>query len=51
MHIYFNEKELNFKLLNEKPGKKGYKLHHVPKIIPDGNGIKNLRQTGNETIC
>ena len=34
MHIYFNEKELDFKVLKDKPGKKGYKLHHVPKDHP-----------------
>jgi hypothetical protein len=34
MHIYFNEKELNFKVLKDKPGKKAYKLHHVPKDHP-----------------
>ena len=34
MHIYFNEQELDFKVLKDKPGKKGYKLHHVPKDHP-----------------
>ena len=34
MHIYFNEKELDFKVLKDKPGKKGYKIHHVPKDHP-----------------
>ena len=33
-HIYFNEQELDFKVLKDKPGKKGYKLHHVPKDHP-----------------
>ena len=34
MHIYFNEQELSYKQLKDKPGKKGYKLHKVPKDHP-----------------
>ncbi len=34
MHIYFNDQELKFNLLEEKPGKKGYKMRHVPKDHP-----------------
>lgn len=34
MHIYFNEQELSYKLLKDKPGKKGYKSHKAPKDHP-----------------
>ena len=34
MHIYFNEQELSYKPLKDKPGKKGYKAHKVPKDHP-----------------
>jgi hypothetical protein len=34
MHIYFNGQELNFTELNEKPGKKGYKIITPPKDHP-----------------
>jgi len=34
IHIYFNEQELEYKHLEEKPGKTGYKMHHVPKDHP-----------------
>jgi transposase len=34
MHIYFNDQELSYKLLKEKPGKKGYKLHKAPRDHP-----------------
>lgn len=31
MYIYFNNQELSFAYLKDKPGKKGYKAHAVPK--------------------
>ncbi|MCU7526785.1 MAG: ISNCY family transposase [Ignavibacteria bacterium] len=34
VHIYFNHQELKFTLLKEKPKKKGYKIHHIPKDHP-----------------
>ena len=34
IHIFFNGQELNFKQLDSKPGKKGYKTHKVPKDHP-----------------
>jgi transposase len=34
LHIYFNGQELRYTHLTEKPGKKGYKLHKVPKDHP-----------------
>jgi hypothetical protein len=34
MHIYFNEQELSYKPLKDKPGKKGYKPRKVPKDHP-----------------
>lgn len=34
MHIYFNGQELNFKQLDSKPGKKGYKTIKPPKDHP-----------------
>jgi transposase len=34
LHIYFNGQELRYTHLSEKPGKKGYKLHKVPKEHP-----------------
>jgi hypothetical protein len=34
IHIYFNEQEIKFKYLEEKPGKKGYKIRQVPKDHP-----------------
>ncbi|MEJ2196310.1 MAG: ISNCY family transposase [Ignavibacteriaceae bacterium] len=34
IHIYFNEQELSYKLLNEKPGNRGYKIRKVPKDHP-----------------
>jgi hypothetical protein len=34
MHIYFNEQEIRFKHLENKPDKKGYKLRTVPKDHP-----------------
>lgn len=34
MHIYFNGQEINFTHLDNKPEKKGYKIHHVPKDHP-----------------
>ena len=34
MHIYFNKQEIMFTHLRDKPGKKGYKIHHVPKDHP-----------------
>lgn len=33
-HIYFNGQEINFTQLDNKPGKKGYKIHHLPKDHP-----------------
>lgn len=34
MHIYFNDKELSFAYLKDKPAKKGYKVRAVPKDHP-----------------
>jgi len=34
MHIYYNNQELQFTELKDKPGKKGYKLRAVPKDHP-----------------
>ena len=34
IHIYFNRREINFKHLESKPGKKGYKVRAVPKDHP-----------------
>ena len=34
MHIYFNGQEINFIHLDDKPGKKGYKVRSVPKDHP-----------------
>ena len=34
MHIYFNDQELSFAYLKDKPGKKGYKARAVPKDHP-----------------
>jgi hypothetical protein len=34
MHIYFNRQEIKFTQLENKPGKKGYKIHHLPKDHP-----------------
>lgn len=34
IHIYFNKQEITFTHLEDKPGKKGYKTHHVPKDHP-----------------
>lgn len=34
MHIYYNNQELSFTELKNKPGKKGYKLRAVPKDHP-----------------
>lgn len=34
MHIYFNGQEINFTQLENKPGKQGYKIHHLPKDHP-----------------
>ena len=34
MHIFFNRQELNFKELDNKPGKKGYKIIKPPKDHP-----------------
>ena len=34
IHIYLNEQEINFKHLENKPGKKGYKLRTVSKDHP-----------------
>lgn len=34
MHIYFNNQELSFTELKDKPGKKGYKIRAVPKDHP-----------------
>lgn len=34
MHIYFNDKELNFIVLKNKPKKKGYKIYKPPKDHP-----------------
>ena len=34
IHIYFNGQEINFKHLEDKPGKKGYKVHAVAKDHP-----------------
>lgn len=34
LHIYFNDQELVFKELIDKPGKRGYKLRHAPKDHP-----------------
>lgn len=33
-HIYFNGQEIKFSRLDNKPGKKGYKIHHLPKDHP-----------------
>ncbi len=33
-HIYFNEQEIKFNHLDDKPGKKGYKVRAVPKDHP-----------------
>lgn len=34
MHIYFNRQEIKFIQLDERPGKKGYKVRAVPKDHP-----------------
>lgn len=34
LHIYFNGQEIKFTQLENKPGKKGYKIHHLPKDHP-----------------
>jgi transposase len=34
MHIYYNEQELEYKILQKKPGKKGYIIRHAPKDHP-----------------
>ena len=34
IHIYFNRQEIKFVQLDEKPGKKGYKVRAVPKDHP-----------------
>src|SRR4030065_297855 len=34
MHIYYNNQELSFTHLKDKPGKKGYKIRAVPKDHP-----------------
>lgn len=34
MHIYFNRQEIKFTQLDNKPGKKGYKIHHLPEDHP-----------------
>jgi hypothetical protein len=34
IHIYFNKQEIKFVQLDEKPGKKGYKVRTVPKDHP-----------------
>jgi transposase len=34
MHIYFNRQEISFTEIENKPGKKGYKIHHLPKDHP-----------------
>jgi len=34
MHIYFNNQEIRFTALKDKPGKKEYKYRHVPKDHP-----------------
>ena len=34
LHIYFNEQEIKFKSLEDKPGKKGYKIRPVAKDHP-----------------
>jgi hypothetical protein len=34
MHIYFNGQEIKFNHLEDKPGKKGYKVRAVPNDHP-----------------
>jgi hypothetical protein len=34
IHIYFNDQEIKFNHLDDKPGKKGYKVRAVPKDHP-----------------
>jgi len=34
MHIYFNEQQISYKSLKDKPGKKGYRSRKVPKNHP-----------------
>lgn len=36
MHIYFNDQELDYKKLKDKPSKRGFKLYAVPKDHPWG---------------
>jgi transposase len=42
-HIYFNGQEINFTHLDNKPGKKGYKIHHLPKDHPWRRQNQKLR--------
>jgi transposase len=44
LHIYFNGQELNFTELNEKPGKKGYKIIKPPKDHPFRKMNQRLRE-------
>jgi len=44
MHIYFNGQELKFTELNEKPGKKGYKIIKPPKDHPFRKMNQRLRE-------
>ena len=44
MHIYFNEQELSYKPLKDKPGKKGYKSRKVPKDHPWRKMNQRLKQ-------
>jgi transposase len=43
MHIYFNEQELNFTQLEEKPGKKGYAPRPAPKDHPWRKSYEKLK--------
>ena len=44
MHIYFNDQELSYKSLNDKPGKNGYKSRKVPKDHPWRKMNQRLKQ-------
>ena len=44
IHIYFNEQELSYKPLKDKPGKKGYKSRKVPKDHPWRKMNQRLKQ-------
>ncbi len=44
MHIYFNQQEIKFTRLENKPGKTGYKIHHVPKDHPWRRQNQKIRE-------